>query len=49
VLNGKFKDRGMAPFRDVLTPDQADAIHAFVISRGQEDWQPMIGPPPARK
>ncbi|MEJ1963170.1 MAG: PQQ-dependent dehydrogenase, methanol/ethanol family [Gammaproteobacteria bacterium] len=49
VLNGKFKDRGMAPFKDVLTPDQADAIHAYVIRRGQEDWQPVFVAPPPRR
>jgi len=40
VLGGKFKDKGMAPFKDVLTTDQVNAIHAFVIKRAQEDWQP---------
>jgi quinohemoprotein ethanol dehydrogenase len=48
VLNGKLQDRGMAPFRDVLKPDQVDAIHAFVIARGQEDWQPLFLPPPRK-
>jgi quinohemoprotein ethanol dehydrogenase len=48
VLDGKFKDRGMAPFAGVLTPDQVEAIHAFVISRGQEDWQPVFLPPPRK-
>ena len=49
VLNGKFKDRGMASFKDVLTAEQVEAIHAYVISRGQEDWQPIFGPPPKRR
>ena len=40
VLNGKFKAQGMASFKDILTPDQVAAIHAFVIARAQEDWQP---------
>lgn len=40
VLGGKFKAQGMAPFKDVLTPEQVAAIHAFVIARAQEDWQP---------
>jgi quinohemoprotein ethanol dehydrogenase len=49
VLGGKFKDKGMASFADVLKPEQVDAIHAFVISRGQEDWQPVFLPQPARR
>jgi quinohemoprotein ethanol dehydrogenase len=49
VLGGKFRDKGMASFRDVLTTDQVEAIHAFVISRGQEDWQPVFVPQPPRK
>lgn len=49
VLEGKFADRGMASLRGVLTQDQVDAIHAFVISRGQDDWQPLYRrPPPTR-
>ncbi len=46
VLGGKFKDKGMVPFKGQLTPEQVDAIHSFVIERGQEDWQPVFGPPP---
>ena len=49
VLNGKYKERGMAPFADVLKPDQVDAIHSYVISRGQEDWQPVFLPQPPRR
>ncbi|MEO8307668.1 MAG: PQQ-dependent dehydrogenase, methanol/ethanol family [Pseudomonadota bacterium] len=49
VLGGKFKDKGMVPFNGVLTQDQVDAVHAYVISRGQEDWQPVFGPPPPRR
>jgi quinohemoprotein ethanol dehydrogenase len=40
VLGGKLKEKGMESFRDRLTDEQAADIHAFVISRGQEDWQP---------
>ena len=40
VLGGKFKAQGMASFKDLLTPEQVAAIHAFVIARAQEDWQP---------
>ena len=46
VLGGKFKDRGMIPLDGILTPEQVDAIHAFVISRGQDDWQPIFRPRP---
>jgi quinohemoprotein ethanol dehydrogenase len=49
VLGGKFKDKGMVPFNGVLTAEQVDAVHSYVISRGQEDWQPVFGPPPPRR
>jgi quinohemoprotein ethanol dehydrogenase len=48
VLNGKYKDRGMASFKDVLTSEQVESIHSYVIRRGQEDWQPVFLPPPRR-
>ena len=49
VLGGKYKDKGMVPFTGTLTAEQVDAIHSFVIARGQEDWQPVfIAPPPRR-
>jgi quinohemoprotein ethanol dehydrogenase len=47
VLGGKFKEKGMVPFTGVLTPEQVDAVHSYVIKRGQEDWvQPLGGMPP---
>jgi hypothetical protein len=39
----------MEPFADRLTKDQAEAIHDYLISRAQEDWQPDFSHPPARK
>lgn len=41
VLKGIGADKGMASFADVLTPSQAEAIHAFLIARGNEDYQDM--------
>lgn len=38
VLKGTLADRGMASFADVLTPAQAEAIHAYLIARGNEDY-----------
>lgn len=49
VLGGKLKQAGMEPFRGVLTKAQVEAIHAFVIARAQEDWQPDFLHPPKRK
>jgi quinohemoprotein ethanol dehydrogenase len=49
VLNGKYKERGMAAFKDSLSAAQVEAIHAYVISRGQEDWQPVFLPQPPRR
>ncbi|MEH3105778.1 MAG: PQQ-dependent dehydrogenase, methanol/ethanol family [Sphingomonas fennica] len=38
VLGGARKDLGMASFADILTKPQADAIHAYLIARANEDW-----------
>jgi quinohemoprotein ethanol dehydrogenase len=40
VLGGKLKKQGMESFGDRLSPEQVQAIHAYLISRAQEDWQP---------
>jgi quinohemoprotein ethanol dehydrogenase len=39
VLAGARTEQGMIGFADLLSADQAEAIHAFVISRANEDWQ----------
>ena len=41
VLKGIRADRGMASFADVLTPSEVEAIHAYLIARGNEDYQDM--------
>ena len=38
VLGGKRAAQGMAGFADVLTPEDAEAIHAYLIARGNEDY-----------
>lgn len=38
VLKGIYAERGMASFADVLSPDEAAAIHAYLIARGNEDY-----------
>jgi len=45
VLGGKLKKAGMESFKHQLTAGQVAAIHAFVIARAQEDWQPSFLPP----
>jgi quinohemoprotein ethanol dehydrogenase len=37
VLNGAMKDAGMAPFKAVLSKDDATAIRAYIIKRANED------------
>jgi quinohemoprotein ethanol dehydrogenase len=49
VLGGKRKAKGMASFADVLTKDQAEQIHDYLIARAQTDYQPDFTHPPARK
>lgn len=38
VLKGIYLDKGMANFSDVLKPEDADAIHGYIIARANEDW-----------
>ena len=38
VLKGARADKGMPSFADVLTPSQAEAIHQYLIARGNEDY-----------
>ncbi len=38
VLGGVRKEKGMASFADILTPEDAEAIHAYLIARANEDW-----------
>lgn len=38
VLDGARAAKGMAAFGDVLTRDQAEAIHHYLIARANEDW-----------
>ena len=38
VLRGLYLDKGMASFADLLDQEQADAIHAYLIARANEDW-----------
>lgn len=39
VLDGIRKEQGMAGFADILTEEDAEAIHAYLIARAHEDWQ----------
>jgi quinohemoprotein ethanol dehydrogenase len=38
VLKGLRADKGMASFAGLLQPGEVEAIHAYVISRANEDW-----------
>jgi quinohemoprotein ethanol dehydrogenase len=38
VLKGIRADKGMASFASLLKPEDVEAIHAYVISRANEDW-----------
>jgi quinohemoprotein ethanol dehydrogenase len=39
VLEGARASRGMISFADRVSAAEAEAIHAFVIARANEDWQ----------
>jgi quinohemoprotein ethanol dehydrogenase len=38
VLEGTLAEQGMASFADLLTREDAEAVHAYVIARANEDW-----------
>jgi len=38
VLRGLRVQKGMASFAGLLTVEEVEAVHAYVISRAQEDW-----------
>jgi quinohemoprotein ethanol dehydrogenase len=38
VLEGLYLEKGMASFSDILDEDEAEAIHAYLIARANEDW-----------
>ncbi len=38
VLKGVRVQKGMASFANLLSADDAEAVHAYVIARAQEDW-----------
>lgn len=38
VLKGLRQDKGMASFANLLSPEDVEAIHAYVLSRAHEDW-----------
>jgi len=38
VLRGTRTDKGMAGFANILSEEQAEAIHQYLIARANEDW-----------
>lgn len=38
LLRGTRREKGMASFADVLSKQDAEAIHAYLIRRANEDW-----------
>ena len=40
VLKGTRADKGMPNLSENVTSEQAEDIHAYLIQRAQEDWQP---------
>ena len=45
VLKGLRAEKGMASFASLLRPDDVEAIHAYLISRANEDWGELGGKP----
>jgi len=44
VLGGARTQQGMASFKDLLSKDQAERIHDYLIARANEDWQEATVP-----
>lgn len=47
VMEGAMESLGMVSFADVLSEEDADAIHAYLIARANEDWGKKEEPHPA--
>jgi len=41
VLKGIYEDKGMASFADLLSVEDTEAIHGYIIARANEDWGRM--------
>ncbi len=39
VIGGALKDNGMVSFARDLTPEDAEAVRAYVVARANEDWK----------
>ncbi|MBO9715104.1 PQQ-dependent dehydrogenase, methanol/ethanol family [Sphingomonas sp.] len=39
VIGGKRREKGMASFADTISKDDAEAIHAWLIRRANQDWE----------
>lgn len=44
VLEGIREEKGMASFKDVLSSEETELIHHYLISRANEDWGKDLGP-----
>jgi len=42
VIGGARREKGMVSFADVISPDDAKAIHAWLIRRANEDWDSIV-------
>ncbi|MEZ5709958.1 MAG: PQQ-dependent dehydrogenase, methanol/ethanol family [Blastomonas sp.] len=42
VLGGSRREKGMASFSDLISPDDADAVNAYLVRRANEDWDGII-------
>ena len=42
MLGGVRANQGMASFKDLLSQADADAVHAYLIARANEDWQDQV-------
>jgi quinohemoprotein ethanol dehydrogenase len=42
VIGGKRREKGMVSFADVISQDDARAIHAYLIRRANQDWDSIV-------
>jgi quinohemoprotein ethanol dehydrogenase len=49
VLEGTRKDKGMVPFKDILTQVDVDAVNAYLVARANEDYQDHIASLPTQQ
>jgi quinohemoprotein ethanol dehydrogenase len=42
VIGGKRREKGMVSFADIISQNDAKAIHTYLIRRANQDWDSIV-------